>query len=146
MQAFNAQQRNAKADRESSISSLKKEIKELERKQRRRWNELVHANTWSHYEKDQEATDIDTRLQATRDKIESINNQDDSKKGCSYTTFLDPEFDEILIRVKKGGNRAYVKHLPDGPEGVFDMSANIRHLIENKHRRSQIGSSSTEPK
>jgi hypothetical protein len=48
--------------------------------------------------------------------------------------------------VKRGENRAYVKHLPDGPEGLFDMSAKIHHLIEHKHRRSQIGSSSAEPK
>jgi hypothetical protein len=146
VQAFKAQQRNAKADREGSISSLKREINYLERKQRRRWKELVHENTWSTYEKDQEATDIDTRLQATRDKIESIIKEEESEENHSYTTFLDPEFDEILIRVKRGENRAYVRHLPGGPEGVFDMSASIHHLIEHKHRLSQIGSSSTEPK
>jgi hypothetical protein len=65
-QALRAQQRTGDEGRARNIERLTKEVSILERRQQKRWEELVHANTWDSYEKDKEALQIDTKLQETR--------------------------------------------------------------------------------
>ncbi len=70
-QALRAQQKKGDEGRARSIEKLMKEMFILEQKQQKRWEELLHANTWDSYEKDEEALRIDTKLQKTRDLIQS---------------------------------------------------------------------------
>ncbi len=145
--ALEDQQRKTQEDRARSIDGLEREIKYLERRQQQRWKELVHANTWDSYEKDQEACELDTKLQNARGRIESLS--EGAKLKISPDP-LDPNlYDEIRIRVKKGENRAYVQYLLDGPQreynGFFDLATSIHHLIAHKHR-NHGGSSTSEPK
>jgi hypothetical protein len=157
------QQRQGDEGRARSIEKLTKEVSILEQQQQKRWKELVHANTWDSYEKDEEAFQIDTKLQQTRDKIQNLFDEmpssDNIAKSHEHESDLQPKYDEmmimaprpgseqkgqeILIKVKRGENQAYVKHLPNGPEGYVDLDISIRHLIEDKQRRE---SSSAEPK
>ena len=163
-QAMRAQQRAGDESRARNIERLTKEVSILERRQQKRWEELVHANTWDSYEKDKEALLIDTKLQETRDLIQSLfddmpstrentaeSNASESNLQSEYDEIMimaprpgsKREGDEILIRVKRGENQAHIKHLPNGPEGYVDLAVSIRHLIEDKRSRE---SSSAEPK
>ncbi len=163
-QAMRAQQREGDEGRARSIERLTKEVSILEQRQQKRWEELVYANTWDSYEKDKEALQIDTKLQETRDLIQSLfdempstrdNTAESKERGsnlqpqCDEILIMAPRpgsergCDEILIRVKRGENQAHVKHLPNGPEGYVDLAISIHHLIEDKRSRE---SSSAEPK
>jgi hypothetical protein len=132
---------------------------------------LVHANTWDSYEKDKEALQVDTKLQETRDLIQSLfdempSTRDNIAESKENESNLQPQYDEImimaprpgserkcdeiLIRVKRGENQAHVKHSsPDRRGGRIDLAIFIRHLIEDKRSRessSAESKSSSEPK
>jgi hypothetical protein len=149
-QAVRAQQRAGDESRARNIERLTKEVSILERRQQKRWEELVHANKWDSYEKDKEALHIDTKLQETRDLIQDLfdemppartnvaeSDEDESNLPPHYDEMVimaprpgsERQCDEVLIRVKRGENQAHVKHLPDGPEGYVDLAMSIRHLI-----------------
>jgi hypothetical protein len=81
--ALEDQQRKTQEDRARSIDGLEREIKYLERRQQQRWKELVHENTWESYEKDQEACELDTKLQNARDRIESLSEEAKPKQDVS---------------------------------------------------------------
>jgi hypothetical protein len=137
-QAMRAQQRAGDESRARNIERLTKEVFILERRQQKRWEELVHANTWDSYEKDKEALLIDTKLQETRDLIQGLfddmpstrentaeSNASESNLQSEYDEIMimaprpgsKTEGDEILIRVKRGENQAHIKHLPNGRSG-----------------------------